>query len=62
MAVGGGVTPTIASHALAEANRWLTGQIPQDSRGYAGHLVEWSSFSEFFKSSEVNYLEPCFFY
>jgi len=29
IAVGGGLTPTMASHALAEANKWLTGQIPQ---------------------------------
>ncbi len=26
----GMLTPSIASHAFAEANRWLTGHIPQD--------------------------------
>jgi hypothetical protein len=30
MAVAGGVTPTIASQAFPEANKWLTGQMPQD--------------------------------
>ena len=36
MAVFGGVTPTIASHALAEASRWLTGQMPQAREVIAG--------------------------
>ncbi len=52
-AVGGIRTASSSSHALAEAMRWLTGQMPQMRAISDGHLRKWAALAEFFKAAEL---------
>ena len=52
-AVGGMRTASNASHALADAIRWLTGQMPQMRAIKRRHLGERPAFAEFLEAAEL---------
>ena len=51
------LTARIWSPALADASRWLTGQIPQIRPGNAGHFAERPAFAELFETAKLGDVE-----
>ena len=56
-AVGGILTAMMASPALADASKWLTGTDAADARGDAGHLAERTAFAKFLETAELDDVE-----